>query len=255
MMLLVFAAYTTPIISSFATIEGAWTYCIVLLIKISVISGMALFMIVKWFKQEEQYLSDLPILFGLFFLILIFAKLLDILSGLIFYTAEPDAVFSILKIRFLLAVINLLPMLYLSVGMALYYLSMKEKYQRYSDNTILNRTRARILIMVIVIDVLAISLSPDYSILISLLPFLVIPALLMIVWLFAFAYRNQRLSQVHPLIIAIGFTIYLFSTVTRSILQKSLDLVTSTLISETIEIICFIIIFIGLLVSVQYKEN
>jgi len=252
-MIFVFAAFMTPIVNSIATVEGIWDFIIVTLIRICIVTGMALFMIRKWFKQEEQYLSDLPFLFGVFFLILIFAKLLDILYGLTFYTAEPDAVFSIIKIRFLIAIVNLLPMLYLSIGMLLYYLSLKEKYKGYSDNTKLDKTRVRILIVVIFVEILAVALAPDYSTIVTILPLMVIPSLIMIVWLFVFAYKNKRLSQVHPLIIAIGFLIYLFSTIARPILQKSLDIATYVIVSESFEIFCFTIIFIGLLVNVKYK--
>jgi hypothetical protein len=252
-LFIAYSFYTVQIAQSLATIQGIWEVLIVMLIKIGIISAMAFSLIRKWFKQEEQYPSDIPFLFGLFFLILIYAKFLDILIVFNFYALTPDAVLSLIKFRYFVAIFDLLPMIYLSVGMILYYLSLKERFNAYSESTRLDKARQKILLVIIAIEAALISFAPTFSAITTILPILVLPALITIVWLFAFAYKNKRLSQVHPLIIAIGFLIYLTATISRPIAQRALNDVMYALFSETFEVICFLIIFIGLVVRVNYK--
>jgi len=252
-MIITFLSYQAQISQSFTTVNGIYQVLTITLIKASIIGGMAYVMMRKWFKQEEQFLSDIPFLFGIFFLILVFAKFLDILISFNFYTLEQDSLLVLIKFRYFVMVLDLFPMIYLSVGMILYYLSLKERFNGYGDNENLDKARQKILIIIIIIEILAISLTPNYDTLLIILPLLVLPSLITIVWLFAFAYKNKRLSQVHPLIIAVGFGIFLTTQISRPLAKKVFDTATYAIFSETIEMIIFIFIFIGLLLKANYK--
>lgn len=238
------------------TAEGIWLVLIIILIRISILSGMSSYMFRQWFKQETQYLSDIPFLFGLFFLVLIFGKFLDLLSDLTFFTITDDEILFLSKVRYFIAILTLLPMIYLSIGMILYYLSLKDRYQRYKDEKIRDKTRIKILIFIVFIEIIGVILSSDITILGLLLPIFVIPSLIIIVWLFTFAYKNQRLSQVHPLILAIAFGIYLISNMSRPLSKNFLGETAAWVIfSEIIDLLIFLIIFSGLILKVKYKTN
>ena len=146
-------------------------------------------------------------------------------------------------------------MIYLSVGMILYYLSIKEKYRTLSDSKKLDSIRLRILIILLIIEFLAISLAPSMNTISTILSILAIPSLITIIWLYYFAYKNKRLVQVHPLIISIGFFTYLISLVSRSIFQQILDPTIFALLSESFETSCLLVIFVGLVVKVNYFNN
>ncbi|MEJ2251675.1 MAG: hypothetical protein P8Y97_18710, partial [Candidatus Lokiarchaeota archaeon] len=107
-------------------LQGIYLLITLTSIKILVVFTIGLFLIKGWFQQEEQYLSDLPFLAGSFFLILIPAKFLDLLSAFLKDYVNTFTFLLILKIRYILAILNLIPMIYLSIGMILFYISLKK---------------------------------------------------------------------------------------------------------------------------------
>ncbi len=252
-IIIIYISFISQIVEAFATLDGVWSILTVTLIKVGVVLGMGFILMRRWFRQEAQYLSDIPFLFSMFFIILGFAKFFDLLSAFSFYI-DPNIFLDLFKVRFYLIVFELLPMIYLSVGMILYYLSLKDKFSAYSDETRLDKARQKILLVILIIEVTAIMFAPTYASILTILPLLVLPSIITIVWLFAFAYKNQRLTQVHPLIIAVGFGIFLISQISRPIAQRVFgDSATWIIFSETFEIIVFMIIFTGLLLKVKYK--
>ena len=103
---------------------------------------------------------------------------------------------------------------------------------------------------------IAVAMAPNTTIIGILLPLFVIPSLIIIVWLFQFAYRNKRLSQVNPLILTFGFSAYLISQIIRPLLQNLLGAGTTyIIIAEIIDLIIFIIIFIGFYLKANYESE
>ncbi len=238
------------------TVDGIQELVFITAIKTAIIAIMAFFLFKKWFNQEAQYLSDIPFLFGIFFLILVFGKLLDIIIAFNYYILNPEAVLLLIKIRYILLIIDLLFVLYLAVGMILYYLSLKDRFEKYKDEKALDKARNKILIIILALEIIAVILSQTYSTILFLLPLIVVPSVLVLIWLFAFAYKNQRLSQVHPLILAIGFGTLLASQISRPMAQRLItDIAMYATFSEMFELIVFIIIFIGLLMKANYKTQ
>ncbi|MHA1438324.1 MAG: hypothetical protein ACTSPD_12175 [Promethearchaeota archaeon] len=250
-----YVVYASAINESLNNVDGARNVAIIITIRIILLIGMTIYMFHEFFSQEEQYLSDIPFLFGIFFLILIFGKLLDLLYNLIFYTINEESVLILIKIRFFVAIATLFSMMYLSIGMILYYLSLKEKFKKFKNTDFRKMITLEILLVVVIIEVIAVILTPNTTILGLLLPCFVLPSLATIVWLFYFAYKNQRLSQVHPLIIAIGFGAFLVSQLLRPLAQNIIGENASYIILvETIDIFIFFIIFIGLILKVDYNN-
>ncbi len=244
------------IIRAYNEVDGMVGVVLIILIRIVILSVSAAYVFHVWFKQEKQYLSDLPFLFGLFFLLLIFGKFIDLLFDLTFFYYNEEEILTLIKIRYIIIIFNVAPMIYLSIGMILYSLSLKEKYEKYINEKRRNKDTFIILFIIVIIEVIAVILTPNRTIIGILLPCIVIPSFITIIWLFAFAYKNKRLSQVNPLILTLGFGVYLISQIIRPLLQNILGEATSyIIIAETIDLFIFIIIFIGFYKKANYSSN
>jgi len=236
--------------------KGMFEVVILISIRILLLTGMTWTMFRKWYKQEDHYLADLPFLFGLFFFFLIFGKLLDLLFDLTFFTLEKEMVLFLLKIRFFVAILTLFPMMYLSIGMILYNLSLKEKHEKLRVEKHRDNVRNTIIFIIVLIEIIAVIMATNTTIIGILLPVFVLPSLIIIVWLFQFAYRNKRLSQVNPLILTIGFGLYLVSQLTRPILQNFIgESTTYIIIAELIDLFLFLFLFLGLLHKAKYNQD
>ncbi|TFF95954.1 MAG: hypothetical protein EU547_06935 [Promethearchaeota archaeon] len=247
--------FLETILLSWEATQGIIQVTILTTIKIITVSIIGLYLIKQWFKQEDLYLSDLPFLTGLFFLILVPAKFLDLLSAFIKdYVIDPIFL-TIVKLRFFLAILNLVPMIFLSIGMILFYLSLNENKNRFKDKNKREKTQKYIIIIIALIELFLIIIAPNYTTLFNIVPLLVIPSLIMIVWVFAFAHKNKKLTNINPLIVAIGFGLYLLTTIYRSLGQYIFELSIYIITSEVFEIITFIIIFIGLIKKQSIAEK
>jgi len=253
MISILYAINMAAIYKGYAQVEGTFEVTVLISIRILLLMGMTWTMFRKWYKQEKQYFEDLPFLFGLFFFFLIFGKLLDLLFDLTFFILEMDMVLFLLKVRFFLAILTLAPMMYLSLGMILYNLSLKEKHEKLRVEKHRNKVRRLIIILIVLIESIAVVLAPNTIVVGMLLPIFVIPSLIIIVWLFQFAYRNKKISQVNTLILTIGFALYLISQLGRPLLQNIVgESATYVIIAELIDLFLFLFIFIGLLLKASY---
>lgn len=244
-VVLLYAFNWSTLIESYHTHEGAFGVVLIIGIRISIVSLMAIYTFYNWFKQDAQYFSDIPFLFGMFFLLLIFGKTLDLFGDFIYYENE-ELSFIVLKARYFIAIFDLLPMIYLSIHMILFSLSLKERFKGLANEKSQNKTNIRILIIIIVTEIIAGIIIPRREMFAYVYPIIVIPSLITIAWLFNFAWRNQRLSQVNTFILMIGFGLYLISSIIRPLIQSIIG--TSSLfviIAEAIDLIIFLIIFIG----------
>jgi len=226
----------------------------VITIRIVILVLIATYVFRTWLKQEAQYLSDLPFLFGLFFLLLAYGKAIDLLFDLTYFYFSDDEILTLIKIRFIIIIFSVAPMVYLSIGMILYSLSLKEKNTKLTDEKRRNRDTSVIILIILIIEIVAVIITPNTTIIGILLPCIVIPSFITIVWLFTFAHKNRRLSQVNSLILAFGFGAYLISQIIRPLLQNLLGAGTFyIIIAEIIDLIIFIIIFIGFYLKANYE--
>jgi len=234
-------------------IEGMWTILIVILIRICILSVMTMYMFHQWFKQEAQFLSDIPCLFGSFFLFLIFGKFVDLVFDLTFFTLEQETVLLLIKIRYIIIILNLIPMIFLGIEMIFYAISLKKEHKKLRNEHYRKQLAAVIIVLLVLIESIAVILSPDFSTISVLLPIIAIPSLIIIVWLFTFAYKNKSLSQINPLVVAIGFGGWTISQITRPLMQKIIgENTTYVVFAEIIDLILFIIIFIGFYLEANY---
>ncbi|MFX0022580.1 MAG: hypothetical protein ACFE9S_09650 [Candidatus Hermodarchaeota archaeon] len=244
------------IIQAYNDIQGMELVVIILLVRILILFGSSMYMFFKWFKQEQQFLSDIPFLFGIFFLLLTFGKMIDLFFDFTYlYFPEPLNLL-VIKIRYFIIIFTVLSLIYLSTTMILFSLSLRDKFQNLRDETSRNKSSLIIVIIVVVIESTAVIIVSDTPSISVLLPAVVIPSLLVIVWLFAFSHRNKRLSQVNSFILMIGFAAYLLSQILRPLFQRILGENTSYInVVEIIDLIIFGVIFLGFYMEASYVKN
>lgn len=244
------------IVRSYNETEGMPVVMLILLIRIVILSISAVYMFHVWFKQEAQYLSDLPFLFGLFFILLAFGKSIDLLFDFTYYYYNEAQTLTLIKIRYVIIIFTAAPLVYLSIGMILYALSLKEKHEKLKDEKRRNKDTFVIITIILIIEISAVLLTPNLTIMSIILPCIVIPSFITIIWLFTFAYKNKRLSQVNPLILMVGFGAYLISQIIRPLLLFFLGVGVSYIIfAEIIDLIIFIVIFIGFYTKAKYSSE
>ncbi|MHA2128607.1 MAG: hypothetical protein ACW99L_01415 [Promethearchaeota archaeon] len=246
LVILLYSFNWSIIVQSYNDHEGSLGVVLIILTRIIIVSGMAFYTFLQWFKQEEQYFSDLPFLFGLFFLLLVYGKSIDLFVDFIFFHAGEFIVLVMAKVRFIIMIFDFLPMIYISIGMILFSFSLKEKKERLHDEKYRDKIRVISILVILLSEILAIALTTSITIISILYPIIVIPSLITIVWLFNFAHRNKRLSQVNTSILWIGFTAYLISQIVRPVIQYIIGESPIFLIfAEALDLCIFGVIFIG----------
>jgi hypothetical protein len=252
-VLILFFLNTSVINQAIVELDGVDLVIIIILIRIAILLGSAIYMFYKWFKQEEQYISDIPFLFAMFFLLLTFGKSVDLFFDLTFnYFSEALNLF-VIKLRFFIIVFTVFSLIYLSLKMILYWLSLKNRFKKLKDEDYQNKTNFLILLFITVIEIIAIVVTPDTDTISVVLPAVVIPSLVVIIWLFAFAHKNKRLSQVNSLVLMIGFGLYLISQIIRPVLLRIFGEVATYLnLAEIIDLVIFAVIFLGFYMEANY---
>ena len=244
------------IVESYFENEGALGVVLVILCRIGIVSGMTIYTFHQWFKQEEQYFSDIPFLFGMFFLFLIFGKSLDLFNNFIRFELDENLVLLVFKARYIISVLDLLPMIYLSMDMLLFSLSLKKKFEKLTKEKYRAKIRKQILILILIVEFIAGIVAPNLTLLSILYPIIIIPSLLTIAWLFNFAWRNKRLSQVSTYILMIGFGLYLISSIIRPLIQIIVgESSLFVILAESIDLVVFAIIIIGFYKKSNYPPN
>ena len=239
------------IVTTYQTHEGTLGILLVFCVRISIVFLMSVYTFFRWFQQEKQYFSDMPFLFGVFFLLLIFGKLLDLFIDFSYFQLNRGLLLLIMKVRYIIAILDLLPMIYLSTYMILISLSVKKRFSRLGNEKVLNKVRVRFLIIVVAIEIFVSIFILTIEIAPIIYPITILPSLISIVWLFNFAWKNQRLSQVNTFILMIGFGLYLITSILRPLMQFIIgESPLFVIIAESMDIIIFLIIFIGF-----YKES
>ncbi|MBY8985233.1 MAG: hypothetical protein KGD65_09210 [Candidatus Lokiarchaeota archaeon] len=230
-------------------IEGTLQIVLIISTRIVILSITTYYLFHKWFHQEAQYLSDIPFLLGLFFLILIFGKFVDLHWDLTFLVYDEATVLSYLKFRFILIIIEVAPLLFL--GLEIIFFRIEDKFPRLKDKRYMNKLRAKIMALITGIELVVVFIIPNFTIMGMFLPVILIPSLIGIVYIFFLAYRLNRLTVVKPNILTIAFFLYLLSNVFRPLMQNILgDNPSYIIIVEWVDLIIFIVIFLGL-----YKKS
>ncbi|MFW9873821.1 MAG: hypothetical protein ACFFG0_12005 [Candidatus Thorarchaeota archaeon] len=233
------------ILLAFRDYEGALEVVIVISVRIFLLIIICIYLFGKWFKQEAQFLSDIPFLLGLFFLILTFGKAIDLLWNLTFFTFNDDTVLLFLKFRFFIVIFEVAPLIFL--GLEIIFFRLEDRFNKLKDKDYMNRLRTIIIFIIVIFESIIIITGPNFTIMGVILPIILIPSLLGIVYIFYMAFRLNRLTVVKPGILTIGFFLYMLSNIFRPVMQNLLgETATYIIVVELADIIIFVIIFLGL---------
>ena len=231
---------------AFIDYDAALYIVIIITIRIIIVSFTAIYLFRKWFNQEEQFLSDIPFLLGLFFLILAFGKMSDLLWNLTFYYLAEDVALMFLKIRYFIIIFEVAPLIYLGFEIILFRLEYR--FSKLKNKSYMNKIRIILIIIIVGLESTAIIISPTLKILGLVLPIILIPSLIGIVYIFYLAQKGKRLSVVKPKILTIGFLLYLFSNIFRPLMQNIIgENPTYIIVVELVDLIIFIVILFGLI--------
>ncbi|MHA2393398.1 MAG: hypothetical protein ACXAEX_15765 [Promethearchaeota archaeon] len=237
------------IVQFFTTIEGALQVVLIISGRVVILVITTYYLFHKWFQQEAQYLSDIPFLLGLFFLILVFGKLIDLHWNMTFYLYEEALVLLYIKFRFLIIILEVAPLIFL--GLEIIFFRLEEKFPKLREKHYMNRLRLEIMVLIVAVEVITVFVVPNFTIIGMVLAFILIPSLVGIVYIFFLAYRLNRLSVVKPKIVTIGFFLYLISNIFRPVMQNILGENASYItVVELVDLAIFIVIFFGL-----YKKS
>ncbi|MFX1317990.1 MAG: hypothetical protein ACFE9D_00955 [Promethearchaeota archaeon] len=193
------------------------------LAKVIILFALGFLLLIRWFRAERRFYTDIPFLFAIGFFILAGAESVDVLihSGLL----PPFDLFTY-KIRAAFTAISLAFFLYPTL------LIWVSERRRLRDMTP---------IIYIILVLLIVALTPTELLLrLLLIPFMLVVYVGFTISFFA-AWMMGRLAEVHGLIISIGGTV----TILGQILKVFLP-ITLVWVSEVIEILGLIILWAGL---------
>ncbi|GAH00326.1 unnamed protein product, partial [marine sediment metagenome] len=172
---------------------------------ITLTGGMTLIVFRQWFKQDKLHYSDISFLFGLFFLGLMFGKCLDLLYKLTYFTADNDNILILLKFRYILIILTIIPLIFISNDII--FLRGSQYHEKFANDNYRNRLNISFIVIIISIESVMVIISPNLIIISLVLMCIHIPSLAWITYTFYYAYRNEQLLQIKPLLISVIFSV------------------------------------------------
>ncbi|MFX1446051.1 MAG: hypothetical protein ACFFHV_21795, partial [Promethearchaeota archaeon] len=223
-MLYLYIFFFTAISSSLNQYEGMWSITIFILIRIIITIGMMIYAFWQWNIQKKLNFENIDFLIGLFFLGLVYGKLINLLYILTFYTINENTSLIILKFRYVLIVLTAAPLI--SLGMDILFPSNHNKNDNLIENHYKITLNIILVLLIVILSTTLIIIAPNLTILNIILISFHISSLLWISFTFYYAYRKNLLSQIRPLIISSAFLIdlilYASAILTSSLRQNTI---------------------------------
>ena len=252
--LILYGAFWSAIEYALSNIQDIWLSVIASVIRIVILAIMSIILFNKWFKQEAIFTSDAYFLFALFFMVLTIGKVYDLFYNLILISDLFDdiALLFLVKIRFLIITINILPVLYIGLQATM---TLGSVYIKELTKEQFNKIRLWIVISFLVLISIIILIAPEITFLIRVLPYLTFAIFIALAIMFLFMYKNKHLSQANGLIIGIAFFAFIGSNIFRSIFSVSAMNEPSLLFAiEGLDIIVNAMMFIGFIRKPKYAR-
>ena len=200
------------------------------LVKVLILFALGFLLILRWFRAERRFYTDIPFLFALGFFILAGAESVDVLIH-----SELFPPFDLLtyKIRAAFTAISLGFFLYPTL---LIWISERR------------RIRDSMPIIYIISVILIIFFAPTEQLLrLLLIPFMLVVYIGFTISFFV-AWMMKRLTEVHGLLISLGGTVTIVGQIFKVFLPPTL-----VWISEVVEILGLVILWAGLNIKTQAK--
>ena len=245
-----FSLFWSTLITTIFSSEGLWIGVVAIICRALILGIMSFFLYRKWLRQEATYTSDAYFLFGSFFGILACAKIYDLYFNLtvISEAFSTEFILLLVKIRFFIIIVNLIPILYIGLDAILIYINMNKNKEMNKKQ--FNKLRLRIMFGFALVTALVIVLAPTLSFLNLVFPFITILVYIAIAFMFLFMYKNKRLVQANGLIIGIAFICFIVSNLLRTILINAN--LSYSIFAELIDIGVNLFMFIGFISKPKY---
>jgi len=245
-----FSLYWPTLIITIFGSEGLWIGVVAIILRALILGIMSFFLYRKWLRQEATYTSDAYFLFGSFFGILTCAKIYDLFFNLAVISEffSTEFILLLVKIRFFIIIVNLIPILYIGLDAILIYINMNKNKEMSKKQ--FNKLRLRIMFGFALVTALVIVLAPTLSFLNLVFPFITILIYIAIAFMFLFMYKNKRLVQANGLIIGVAFICFIASNLLRTILIN-VNL-SYSIIAELIDIVVNLFMFYGFISKPKY---
>jgi hypothetical protein len=254
LFLILYGVFWAPIEYALFNIQDIWLSVIASVIRIVILAIMSIILFNKWFKQEAIFTSDAYFLFALFFMVLTVGKVYDLFYNLILISNLFDDIvlLFLVKIRFLIITINILPVLYLGLQATI---TLGSVYIKELTKEQFNKIRLWIVILFLLLISIIIIIAPEITFLIRVLPYLTFAIFIALAIMFLFMYKNKHLSQANGLIIGIAFFAFIGSNIFRSIVSvDAMNEPSILLVIEGLDIVVNTMMFIGFIRKPKYAR-
>lgn len=191
-----------------------FTLVIVGRISLSIYGSYFLFKI--WLSKNTRAYSDLPFILGLFFFIFIPGKLMDLIIILTYrmyasYGFSYILFLDIIKIRYLILIINLIPLFLSGIYLFLFRLNLKKPHlEREKISKRLTVLFSSLYFPTFFFIILFLN---DIYLFSYIGAILTSSTLSFVIWIFFTVYRGKILPEINSLIISIGFICYMIFNV------------------------------------------
>ena len=237
-----------------SNMQEIWLSIIASIIRILILAIMSVILFNKWFKQEAIYTSDAYFLFALFFMILTVGKIYDLFynSILISNLIDESILLFLVKVRYIIVIINILPVLFIGLQAIM---TLTSVYVKELTKKQFNKIRLWLVFLFSAVVLTIIVIAPDITSLIRVLPYFTFAIFIALAIMFLFMYKNKHLSQANGLIIGISFFAFIGSNLFRSIVTVSaMNEPSLFFVIEGLDIIVNIMMFIGFIRKPKYAR-
>ena len=237
-----------------SNMQEIWLSIIASIIRILILAIMSVILFNKWFKQEAIYTSDAYFLFALFFMILTVGKIYDLFynSILISNLIDESILLFLVKVRYIIVIINILPVLFIGLQAIM---TLTSVYVKELTKKQFNKIRLWLVFLFSAVVLTIIVIAPDIKSLIRILPYFTFAIFIALAIMFLFMYKNKHLSQANGLIIGIAFFAFIGSNLFRSIVTVSaMNEPSLFFVIEGLDIIVNIMMFIGFIRKPKYAR-
>jgi len=239
-----------------------FTLVIVGRISLSIYGAYFLFKI--WLSKNSRAYSDLPFILGLFFFVFIPAKLMDLIIILTYrmyasYGFSYTLFLDIIKIRYLILIINLIPLFLSGIYLFLFRLNLKKPHlEREKISKRLTVLFSFLYFPTFLFIILFLNDIYLFSYIGAIITF---STLSFVIWIFFTVYKGKILPEINSLIVCIGFICYMIFNVLLPIYVNVIGQISlegeriAGSILECGTLFSMIIILIGFKKKAHYKQK
>jgi len=235
------------------------TFFVILRVIVSLYASIILWRL--WLEQKRFSLFSLPFLLSLFFIIFLAGKIMDIMVYLavgmhLSYGYPLDFLLFTLKVRYLIGLINVLPIFLVGIYLYLFKRSLKKEEffiaPKTKRNTVLFSLLYSLSLAIFII------LISDWMLFSFVIFIASVSSFSFAIWLFIVIHRAKRLPEINSLVIGLGFICYLIVNAVSPLVMNLLFPISlegerlSALIFEVGTLFSIIIIILGFKIKASY---